>query len=110
MHADAMEQCTLSESKGLPKWQNAFSYCKAGRVDEIKDAIKVIHEQNLSTHFWFVDLYLSLGEIDLAIEQMYKVYEMKESPLVFIKALPHFDDIRTDPRYLDIVKKMGLAK
>ncbi|HXZ98470.1 MAG TPA: adenylate/guanylate cyclase domain-containing protein, partial [Candidatus Acidoferrum sp.] len=49
-----------------------------------------------------------LGEREEGFEWLERSYSRKEWFLLFIEADDHFDGIRTDPRYLDLVKRLGL--
>ena len=56
----------------------------------------------------FVNAYLGLGDTDqafLALEQGYKEHS---NILQFLKVHPHFDPIRNDPRFRDLVHRVGL--
>lgn len=51
---------------------------------------------------------LALGENDRAFDLLDKAYEERSSWLVSLKIDPWFDGIRTDPRYMDLVQRVGL--
>jgi len=51
--------------------------------------------------------YALLGEKDAAFAALEKAFA-KRSGLIFIKAKPQFDNIRSDPRFTDILRRMGL--
>ncbi|MGD9141670.1 MAG: protein kinase [bacterium] len=50
-----------------------------------------------------------LGEQDLALEYLERAMEARENELVFIRVTPGLDKIRSDPRYLEILKRIGLS-
>jgi hypothetical protein len=49
-----------------------------------------------------------LGEKDRAFSLLEKAYKEKSGGLPFIKSAPNFDALRSDPRYADLLKRMGL--
>ena len=50
--------------------------------------------------------HLYFGETDEAFNSLNKAFSERDVFLVRIKIDPHFDAIRSDPRYLEILKKM----
>jgi adenylate cyclase len=55
-------------------------------------------------------LYFCLGEIGKGFEWLERSYSRRESSLESIKSIEYFDFVRTDPRYVDIVKRLGLLE
>ena len=53
-------------------------------------------------------LYTRLDQKDKALEQLEFAYEKRKGELVYIKVNPRFDNLRSDPRFTEIIKKMGL--
>ena len=53
-------------------------------------------------------LYAALGEIDQTFEYLEDGYEKRDIYLYFVKSLPLSRLLRTDPRYIAFLKKMGL--
>lgn len=52
--------------------------------------------------------YFRLGEIDLAFEWLNKAYNEKDPNFLFVRGNVHLDTVRSDPRYLSLMKKIGL--
>ena len=52
--------------------------------------------------------YFKLGENDKGFEWLELEYSQRRDMLLTIKIDPDFDEIRTDPRYLDLLKRLGL--
>ena len=53
--------------------------------------------------------YFRLGENDKGFEWLERSYSRRESWLLWVTVDPDFDGIRTDQRYLDLVKRLGLG-
>ena len=51
---------------------------------------------------------MGLGEKDQALEQVEKAYEDRSDYLPFLNAEPAFDSLRSDPRFQDLLRRMGL--
>ena len=55
-------------------------------------------------------IYAGLGEKDKLFEWLEKAYADRSNGLSSIVSEPQLDGIRTDPRYISLVKRMGLGK
>ena len=53
-------------------------------------------------------IYWGLGEMDKAFEWIEKAYEERDSNLIYITVPVIFDVLSPDPRYKQLLKKMGL--
>ena len=53
--------------------------------------------------------YALLGEKDAAFAALEKAFATR-SDLVFVKASPQYDNIRSDPRFADLLRRMGLPQ
>jgi tetratricopeptide (TPR) repeat protein len=54
--------------------------------------------------------YAILGEKDKAFAWLEKAYAEKSSYIRYLKVEPYFDSLRSDPRYADLRKRMGLPQ
>jgi len=51
--------------------------------------------------------YSFIGEKDKAFEFLEKAYHDKSAILDYVRVFPYFDSIRSDPRYADLLRRMG---
>lgn len=56
------------------------------------------------------DTYSLLGEKDEAFEFLEAAYQERASLLIYLGVRPTFDNIRSDPRYADLLRRMGLPQ
>lgn len=56
----------------------------------------------------FVNAYLGLGDTDQAFAALEQGYKEHSNILQFLKVHPHFDPIRNDPRFRDLIHRVGL--
>ena len=54
-------------------------------------------------------LYARLNKRDEAIEWLEKSYQERES-LVSLKVEPEWDNLRSDPRFTDLMRRVGLPQ
>jgi len=55
-------------------------------------------------------VYLGFGKKNLTFEYLEKAYEDRSVGLSWLKADPIFDSLRSDPRFIKLLKKVGLEK
>jgi serine/threonine-protein kinase len=54
--------------------------------------------------------YTMLGENDSAIAWLERYYEVRGSMMPYVGVYPDFDGLRSDPRFMDLLKRIGLDK
>jgi hypothetical protein len=81
-----------------------------------KTALKIIEElENLSQQryispYCIALIYASLNEKNIAMAWLRKAYEKHVSELIYMKVDPYLKNLRSDPRFTLLIKKMGLEK
>ena len=89
-----------------------YAYAVAGQRSE---AEKILEESNQLSRQRYVSpshraiIYTGLGEKELAFEWLEKAYEDRNWVLVLLKVHPMFDPLRSDPRFLDLLRRMNLT-
>ena len=58
----------------------------------------------------FVNAYLGLGDNEQAFHWLEEAYQEKSNILQFLKSHPYFDPIRSDPRFVALIKRVGLSR
>ncbi len=88
-----------------------WAYAHAGRRT---DALRLLGELNKRQQTGyvpagaFVNAYLGLGDNDEAFAWFERAYEEQSNILIYIKVSPWFDPLRGDPRFQDLVRRVGL--
>jgi serine/threonine protein kinase/Tfp pilus assembly protein PilF len=88
-------------------------YAESGKKAE---AQKILHELNeLSTKEYvptvgMATLYTALGDKDQAFKFLEKAYQEHSIRLSYLKAEEAFDSIRSDPRFVDLLHRVGLPQ
>jgi TolB-like protein/Tfp pilus assembly protein PilF len=57
----------------------------------------------------FVNAYLGLGDNEHAFYWLEQAFKEQSNILQFLKSHPYFDPIRSDPRFADLVRRVGLG-
>jgi adenylate cyclase len=88
----------------------AYAYAKAGRLDELKKLLSELLDEvgnNNELAFAVASAYSNLGEREQALEWLNKAYSGRVSALVTVSHNFVFDNIRSDPRFQALLKKIG---
>jgi tetratricopeptide (TPR) repeat protein len=56
----------------------------------------------------FASVYIALGDKDEALNWLEKAYENRDWSLLQLKVTPHWDPLRSDPRFQNLVRRVGL--
>ena len=84
-----------------------------GRRDEalkILDQLKRISKQRFVYAYGFAVVYAGLGEKDQAFQWLEKSYQDREPRITRIKVDPLMDSLRSDPRFADLERRIGLPQ
>ena len=88
-------------------------YPKSGYRCALKSALALQQEQAKRIYVdpaWIAGQYAFLGEKDQAFAWLEKAYTEKSGFIGSnLKTHPFFDSLRSDPRYADLLKRMGLT-
>jgi hypothetical protein len=55
-------------------------------------------------------VYMGLGDKSRALEWLEKAYEDHSDWLAWIKVWPQFDSLRGEPRFQDLLRRLGLPQ
>lgn len=64
--------------------------------------------RNASSPSLMATLYVETGDTERAIEQLEKALEARDFFLIFVGVDPHFAPMRSDPRFVEIVRRIGV--
>jgi hypothetical protein len=64
-----------------------------------------------SNNNWVIaKAYVDLGQKDKAFAELNKAYENRLSSVVWFKVEPQLDPLRSDPRYQELLKRVGFSQ
>jgi serine/threonine protein kinase/Tfp pilus assembly protein PilF len=94
---------------GDPYYRAGLAYIHA-RAGAYEEALRILHErQEQSIPLKEIALvYAALGELDQAFEYLDRAFEEERASLHGMKADPTADPLRTDPRFEELLRKVGL--
>ena len=89
----------------------AHAYAASGNREAAQKIIAELQEQSKSKYvsaFEIAAIHVGLGEKDQAFAWLEKAYEERSSELVTLTTDPRFDNLRSDPRFTDLARRMKL--
>jgi TolB-like protein/Flp pilus assembly protein TadD len=87
------------------------AYAHAGRRREalrLVDELKRRQQTSYVAAAPFVNAYLGLGDNEQALAWLERAYQEQSNILQLVKVHPYFDPLRGDPRFVDLVHRVGL--
>ena len=85
----------------------AWVYARAGRPDEALKALEHVEEQGPMLEEIAI-VYGELGDLDRAYEYLDRAYAEDPGSLAYFRADPTADSLKDDPRFDELMKKLGL--
>lgn len=98
------------EADSLQRDFKAYGYQKAKNlhIQRLLDTYKSIEGEQYIPPMLFAALYAQLGDKDQAFSWLEKAYQERAPWLTYIKTDPQFDNLHSDPRFNELLKKIGL--
>jgi DNA-binding winged helix-turn-helix (wHTH) protein/TolB-like protein/tetratricopeptide (TPR) repeat protein len=92
--------------------QLGYAYALLGRRDEAMALVKEIEglaKRRYVSPVRIARIYVGLGERGLAFKWLQKGYEDRSDHLLSLGVDPTFDAVRSDPRFVELLRRVGLA-
>ena len=101
----------LSGGSPLMRAALAHTYGKAGRAEDARrllDDLTELAQRKYVAPQVFAGIHLGLGEHDRAMEYLEKSCKEHSHWLIYLHLDPSMDELRGDPRFADLLKRVGL--
>jgi TolB-like protein/Tfp pilus assembly protein PilF len=111
--AEINKAIALSEGNVRMKATLGYAYAVAGKRGEAQKVIDELQEESKRKYvspYFIAVIYSGLGEKDKAFEWLEKAYLERHPYLTLLKVEPVFDNLRSDPRFADLLRKVGLQQ
>jgi tetratricopeptide (TPR) repeat protein len=113
MHDEAIAEfqraIELSGHSGAFDSNLGYVYAVSGRKEEALNIVKSLearHDQNPSAGTDIALIYVGLGDPDQAMSWLNKAYEARFKASILLR--PAFDSLRSDARFQDLLRRVGL--
>ncbi len=115
MHEEAITALrnALTLTGGNPETLAALghTYAKSGRRDKAMEILGQLHDLSKQRHVSSYDvaiIHVGLGDLDQAFAWLEKAYAERAPRLIWLNVDPIFDTLRSDPRFADLLRRLGL--
>jgi len=105
----------VEEEAKLPGGRRLFSallgylYAVAGRKAEAHALLEEL-KARLGSEFEIALIHIGLGDIDQAFEWLEKAYNKRDQYLLYLRVDPNMDTLRSDPRFANLLRRVGLSQ
>ena len=114
----AIAECAVIASlpppgKLVSRIAQAYVYALLGKSEEarkIMEEVRSGNEDNLPLLWRASQIYAILNERDQAFELLNRLCDARFGLVVFFKGYPSFDNLRADPRYGELSRRIGLPE
>jgi eukaryotic-like serine/threonine-protein kinase len=90
-----------------------FTYGRMGRTQEARQILgeleELSKERNVHPHEKAL-IYIGLKDLDNSFKLLEQSYEERFHSMPYLASEPIYDDLRNDPRYLDLVRRLNLPQ
>jgi tetratricopeptide (TPR) repeat protein len=89
----------------------AFAHARAGKIKEAENILAEVLDTSKKKYipeFYVACVYGALGKKNEAFEWLDRTYKERANGLSTIKVNPMVDDLRSDPRFTEMLKKLNL--
>ncbi len=105
--AEADKASRLSPTITIPIAYKSYALVKLGKADEVRaDLEKLLKTPDRVPPSTFALIYNALGETDKTFEWLEKAYEERDPKMTFLKVGPSWNNLRSEPRFIELMKKM----
>ncbi len=110
--AVSLERSRLLEGRGTSLPDLAHAYAVAGKRVEAKQTLERIKEQSKRTYIppdAIALVHVALNEKDKAFALLEEAYAQHNVLFYWLKADTRFDPLRSDPRFQNLLRRLGLS-
>ena len=102
----------LSHGHTLVLATSGYTQAVAGEKAEARQSLKELTDvasRQYVSPYRFAIIYAGLGDKQKAIEWLNRAYDELDLLLIYMDVSPFFDTLRDDPKFVELLKRMGLA-
>ncbi|MDA4128509.1 MAG: tetratricopeptide repeat protein [Thaumarchaeota archaeon] len=109
--AEVLQAVKLSKESTISLAVLGHAYASAGNIKEAEEILEKLKERAKRQYvpsYWIALIYTGLGTKDEAFTWLERAFQERSSWLAWIKVEPRFDTLRSDPRFVSLLKRMRL--
>lgn len=111
--AIATFQKGMDRTERSPQLISSLGHCYAfsGERDKAQQTLTELRElskQRYVSPYWFAVVYTGLGDKDQTFAWLDKAFQDRASLLIWLRVEPQFDNLHDEPRFQDLLRRIGL--
>ena len=86
-----------------------YAHAKAGRIDAARSVIKELESRRATRYvpsYGLAAIYDAIGEREIALDLLERSFAERDALMVFLKVDAKWDDLRSQPRFVELMRKM----
>ena len=90
-----------------------YAYAASGQKDELRIILKELKELSATRYispYYMAAIFVAQGEHDEAFNWLRTAVDQHDPNLPFLKVEPKFDGLRSDPRYAEVLRSVGIPQ
>ncbi len=110
---EAQKAAVLSNNSTSALAVLAIAYAASGNTKEATKILRSLEAASKSRYissFEVAAIFACLSETDQAFKSLQKAYDQRDYGLAFLAVDSRFDRLHSDPRYADLLRRMGLPQ
>jgi tetratricopeptide (TPR) repeat protein len=110
---ELQEASRLESEATFPLGGLGYLYARSGRRNEAEQVLKELtqrSERGYVNAYYLATVYAGLGRKEQALTFLEKAYADRCWMMVFMKHDPELDSLRSEPRFAELVRKVGLPQ
>ena len=114
MHSEAVEEAKkageLSRNSQSQAYR-AYALAKWGKLSEAREVLNELLKLSTETYvppYNIAVAYNAVGETQKALDYLEKGFSDRDVRMVFLKVEPQWDSLRSEPRFVDLIKRMKI--
>ncbi len=106
------KELMLSKERPLSLASLGYAYAVSGKTQEAHQILEELKELSAKTYVspnHLAVIYAGLGDKERVLEYLEKTFEERDEMQRFVKVSPIFDSLHLDPRFLELLRRVGLT-
>jgi serine/threonine protein kinase/Tfp pilus assembly protein PilF len=87
----------------------AIEVTKGGLKTYWQKQFQYLNRDDIAPTYYRAEVFARVGKNDLAIEELNRMYQIRDHQMAQLNVNPVFDPLRADPRFQELLRRMNLA-
>jgi serine/threonine-protein kinase len=111
--SEARRATELSSAQTVSAANEGYALAKLGKYEEARivlDRLLKLSKERFVPPYHIAFLYNGLGQRNEAFAWLERGFEQRDPKMTFLKVEPKWNNLRDDPRFVDLMRRVGLSQ